>query len=229
MRIFRDFIEAYNEVERELFHNGIVYDTQTWQNKQVAGDDGFKTKELMGYTFIVRHPELQPFIIYKGLNAKWLKSEFDERISNGYVNPGVAWEHRRDIWLDFLTQERLFDYTYSERIGSQVDEVIELLTKIPSSRHGIISIYEGFLDRDRRDGKKRTPCTMYYLVTVRDNKVQMLYNIRSNDFSTHFPYDITLARMLQEHIAEKLGRECGDFIYQSGSLHAFKKDNKEIF
>lgn len=228
MRIFKDFIEADKEVERELFHNGLIYQTQTWQNKDVSGDDNFKTKELLGYTFMVKDPNILEYIKFKGLNSNWIGQEFLERISKGKVNPGEAWKEREDVWNQFLVDGK-FDYSYSERIGSQVEDVINLLKEIPASRHGIISIYDPAIDGKRRDGKHRVPCSIYYLLTIREGKVQMLYNIRSNDFITHFPYDITLARMLQDFVAKMLGLPAGDFIYQSGSLHAFKKDNNEIF
>ncbi len=231
MRIFKDFIEADKELYRELSHNGVVYQTQTVQDKQVADDDGFLTKELIGYSFLVRQPDWKAYTEYKKLNDAWIADEFTERISGLKLNPGEAYKHR-EVWNEFLHDGK-FAYTYSERIGTQVQEVIDLLTKTRYSRHGIINIYNPDIDGQRREGTVRVPCTMHYLFLVRKeglfDRMHMIYNIRSNDYSTHFPYDLVLARMLQEYVASAVGVEVGDFIYQGGSMHIFKKDNIEVF
>lgn len=232
MRIFKTFVEAYKELERELKHNGVIYQTQTVQDKDVRDNDDFKTKELLGYSFLVRTPQVDQFIKELNLNQDWIRDEFTERISAMFLNPGEAWKHRQEIWEEFIHDGK-FGYTYSERIGYQVQEVIALLKKTPFSRHAIVNIYHPEIDNQRREGTVRVPCTMYYNFMIRPdgekNKLHMIYNIRSNDFSTHFPYDLVLARLLQEYIASELGVETGDFIYQGGSFHVFYKDNKEIF
>lgn len=228
MRIFKDFNEAHDEVERELKHNGVVYQTETVQDKDVKDNDEYATKELSGYTFTVRNPDWISYVAKHRLNNKWIYKEFEERIGRRKLNPGEAYKYREEVWSEFIHDGK-FSYTYSERIGNQVEDVVALLAKLPSSRHGIINIYDPSIDNQRREGKIRVPCTMYYMVTIKNEKVQMLYNIRSNDFNTHFSYDLVLARMLQEYIAIQLEIPVGDFIYQSGSLHAFYKDNKEIF
>lgn len=228
MRIFKNLEEMHKEVERELKHNGLVYQTQTVQDKNVENNEDFKTKELLGYSFIVREPDVVSYIASLGLNDKWISEEFQERISRQRYNPGESYRQRQKVWEEFIHDGK-FSYTYSERIGDQVVEVIDLLSRIPYSRHGIINIYDPSIDNKRRDGTIRVPCSMYYMLFIREDKVHLLYNIRSNDFNTHFGYDLVMARLLQEHIASELGREPGDLIYQSGSLHAFYKDNKEIF
>lgn len=232
MRIFEDFIEAHNEVKRELLHNGVIYQSQTWQDQDVSSKESFQTKELIGYTFIVKNPEIDRYIETLELNSDWIAAEFIERTGQERLNPGEAWKHRESTWSEFI-HDGQFSYTYSDRINDQAEDVISLLRQVPHSRHGIINIYYPEIDNQRRISDKRVPCTMYYQFFIREEdgeqKLQCLYNIRSNDFATHFPYDITLARMLQEYIAHELGLNPGIFIYQSGSLHIFKKDQEEIF
>lgn len=234
MRIFKTFSEAYHEIERELKHNGITYQSETVQDKHVGFSSDFMTKELTGYTFTVKDPSLNEFALELKLDQDWLDAEFRERISGLRLNPGKAYK-LREVWDEFV-HGGFFSYTYSGRIGRQIRDVIKLLKKNPMSRHGLINIYWPNVDNqwNRRLGMKRVPCSMYYLVYNRPDidgivHTHMIYNIRSNDFVTHFPYDIILARMLQEHIATCLGTVVGDFIYQSGSLHVFYKDNAEIF
>lgn len=229
MRIFKDFVEADQEVKREIHHNGLLYQTQTWQDKKTAADEGFLTKELLGYTFTVRNPNIASYIAFKGLNNDWIEADFAERIGGKALNPGEAWKLRRETWEQFLEPDGKFGYTYSERIGAQPQEVINLLKEVPTSRHGLILIYDPTIDGQRRNSNHRVPCSIYYQAFIREGELVMIYNIRSNDYNTHFPYDLILARKMQEYIAKEVDKPAGDFIYQSGSLHAFKRDNSEIF
>ena len=229
MRIFEDFIAADKEIKREVSHNGVVYSSETYQDKDVRGDDDFLTKELMGYTFMVRNPDIEAYTAYKGLNKEWIEADFAERIGGGLDNPGEAWKLRREMWEPFLEKDGKFSYSYPERIGEQPRAVIELLKKNPTSRHGFITIYDPSIDNARRDGTRRVPCSMWYYALIREGELTLIYNIRSNDYNGHFPYDLVLARMMQEHLAAGVGVPVGYFIYQGGSLHCFKKDDSEIF
>ena len=51
MRIFSNATEAMIEIERELFEMGINNHPSTMQDKVVADNDDFNTKELIGYSF----------------------------------------------------------------------------------------------------------------------------------------------------------------------------------
>ena len=231
MRIFKNFIEAHREIERELRHSGVIYQSESYQDKSVKDKDEFLTKELIGYSFLVRDPQVDGYINELGLDRQWIDNEFLERISGLKLNPGDAYK-LRNVWDEFVHDGK-FAYTYSERIGNQIIDIIKLLTENKSSRHAMIFIYQPEIDNPRRGGKIRIPCSIYYNFFIRKegdtDKLSMIYNIRSNDFGTHFPYDIVLARMLQQNIALILEIPAGDLIYQSGSLHVFKKDYEEVF
>jgi thymidylate synthase len=229
MRIFKDFVEADKEIKREIMHNGLVYQSESYQDKKVADDDGFLTKELLGYTFLVKDPDIDAYADYRLLDKDWIEKDFAERVSGTKMNPGEAWKIRRQMWEPFLETDGKFSYSYPERIGDQPKQVIELLKIHPTSRHGFINIYMPDIDNERRDGSRRVPCSMWYMAMIRDGKLVLFYNIRSNDYNGHFGYDLVMARKMQEYIAREVGVPVGDFIYQSGSLHAFKKDNAEIF
>lgn len=230
MRIFKTLSEAYREVERELKHNGLVYQTETVQDKSVGENDEFKTKELQNYGFTVlevKPANLEEFIGQMKLNSRWIGLEFVERVSNQSENPGSAYKER-GVWNEFLHNGK-FSYTYSERIGNQVDKVIELLRTFPSSRQGLINIYDKNLDHDNRGGIARVPCSLHYHVMIRNGQVDLTYVMRSCDFGEHFMYDMVLACLLQNFIAERLKLPTGHFGYFTHSLHTFYKDNKEIF
>jgi len=68
---------------------------------------------------------------------------------------------------------------------------------------------------------------MYYQFYIRDNKLHMIYTMRSCDFLTHFIYDVYFSIFLQSYVADNLNLNMGTFTHFIGSLHAYKKDMAE--
>ena len=228
MRIFKNLDEMYREVEREVIHSGLISQSSSVQDLKVNENDDYRMKELIGYSFLVKDTsEKNSWLLSLGKNLEWALTEFQERISDS-INPGVAYQFRSDYWDQFL-HNGVFSYTYSERLGMQIDGVIKLLKENQNTRQAVLPIYNSLLDNHRRGGEQRVPCSMYYQLMNRNEKLDIIYVMRSNDFYEHLPYDIWLAAELQEYIASKLEVTQGDLIYFSGSLHAFKKNNKDIF
>lgn len=202
----------------------------------------FKTKEIQGECFTIEsHEDMYQVLEENNGNKEWVDAEFKERISSELINPGEAYKLREDVWNEFLNdgQDGKFGYTYNERIRYQLEDTIELLKRDPFTRQAVITLYEGEKDTKHRGGKIRVPCSMHYqffinevedLSTGEKQKVlDVLYSIRSNDFGTHFLYDLVLACKLGEYIAEKVGVSGnGRLIYQGGSLHYYVDKFKHV-
>lgn len=230
MRIYRSCKEAASETKRELKELGTIVNLHTMQDKNVENNPDYQTMELIGYSFMITNTddkEELPKSFNKESEINWAEAEFQERIGQQELNPGEAYK-LRSVWSEFIHNDKL-SYTYSERIGSQVEKIIEMLKNNPSSRNAIVSMWDRQIDIDNIGGKKRVPCTMYYQFLIRNNKLNLIYNIRSNDVITHWCWDVYLAVKLQEYVADRLGLEKGWFIEQCGSLHAYNKDLTGIF
>lgn len=209
---------------------GVEVQIQTMQDKDVHDNPDYLTHELIGYSYMILNSEDKDELLKsfgKEDELPWDAEEFTERVSGMNLNPGEAYK-MRGVWEEFVHDGK-FSYTYSERIGEQVNKVIEMLTATPSSRNAIISIWDRQIDQDRFGGKMRVPCSMYYQLLIRDGKLNMVYNIRSNDLMTHWCHDIWQAITLQQYIASKLDIQVGYFIQQIGSLHGYAKDLVGIF
>ena len=63
---------------------------------------------------------------------------------------------------------------------------------------------------------------MYYQLMIRLGKLDIIYNMRSSDYDTHFAHDIWLADELRRHIAENIKIEVGLLHMNIGSLHRYK-------
>lgn len=191
-------------------------------------------------------------LIWKKLLQIWIKEDFRERISLN-VNPGDAWKIRPWVWEEFIHDDwfhsyKTFDYTYSERI--RLPDLLGQIDLHPTSRQYVFNIWK---DEDRFwvNGKRRIPCSLNYQILVRPNweiddkwnpilAVNMIYNMRSCDFLTHFPIDIIQAVNLLKHITEHMNNTqnfkeydttkwhdtyaLGKLYYNCASLHLYKKD-----
>lgn len=254
MRIYSNPFEAMKEIERELFEMGISIHPQTMQDKGVRDDLNYLTKEIRGYAFKIIDWTWSIAHIKKALHyffeektdnvLTYILAEFRERVQGKATNPGTAYLHRKDLWKEFLHDGK-FAYTYSERITPQLQIILEELRTNPESRQAIINIHSNIcpekytnstslkhpnyvvqssVDLKNRGGGGRLPCSLYYQVMVREEKVDLIYCMRSCDFLVHFPVDISLALLLQDWFSDSLGLKTGTFTYFCGSLHAYQRD-----
>lgn len=243
MRIYQNFKEMYSETLRNIQEFGVEHIVHSMQNQ--VGE--FKTKEIQGECFTIEsHDDMYEVLEENGGNIKWVEEEFKERISSDLINPGEAYKLREDVWNEFLNdgEEGKFGYTYNERIRYQLEDTIELLKKDPFTRQAVITLYEGEKDTKKRGGHNRVPCSMHYQFFINEEediatgetkkRLDVLYSIRSNDFGTHFLYDLVLAAKLGEYIAEKISNEenkidgNGRILYQGGSLHYYVDRFKHV-
>ena len=226
-RIFENTKEAVNEIERDIMEMGILVHPHSMQNKIVKDNKDFSTREVQNYSFTILDctdaGEVVP-------NIEWAAVEFMERISSTIINPGEAWKLRPEVWEEFLNEKGKFDYSYNVRFNShdQINKVIEELKVNPDTRQAIIHVhFPKDIDRMR---KERMPCSMYYQFMVRREKLDVIYNMRSSDFDTHFKNDIFLADALRRYIANSINMEPGLFHMNVGSLHRYKNyTTKHVF
>lgn len=225
MRIYANCYELMSEIFREVWEMGHIVHPHSMQNKVVKDDDNFSTKEITNYSYCLTTIHKLDYLFLADPRAMaWADEEFLERVNPMYVNPGEAWELRPQIWKQFLNELGQFDYSYNERMGWSLGDVITELKRNPDSRQAIIGIWDSIRDADHLGGKKRIPCSIYYQILVRDNKVHIIYNQRSADVVTHFGNDVYLAWQLMLHVAAQIGRKPGFLYHNIGSLHAYKKD-----
>lgn len=227
MRIYNNFTEAFSEIARDLKEMGINHHTETMQDKKIGDDPSFDTLELQNYIFTVTEPEFENLSPVQ----PWADMEWEEReqgIMGNPVNPGIAWELRRDIWEEFL-HDGEFGYSYSERFDwhQQVRNVIDRLKEDPGSRQLYVAMWTQ--SDSKYLGSIRVPCSLGWHFMLRGGKLNMTYFMRSCDFATHFQNDIFMAMKLQQHIARQAGVKVGHYCHYIGSFHVYKKDVADVF
>lgn len=228
MRIYMDWQECYEEVKRDLAEMGILVKPKTMQDKNVEGNPDYETMELQNYGYTLLNAKSSEVT---GVIQPWADAEFEERIDpSGTVNPGKAWELRKEVWTEYIHDGKLA-YAYNERLmfNDQLNKVIERLKVDHDSRQLWVSIWNPAIDPDKLGGVSRVPCSLGYNFQFRDGKLNMHYVMRSCDFKTHFTNDVYLAIRMLEYVAEKTGLPVGDFTHTLFSLHIYKKDIQGVF
>lgn len=227
MRIFGGLLEAHKEIERDLFEVGVWISGYSYQDKVVEGDEGFDFMELSPYVYSLTEWKDKNELIEKlKLSAQWMFVEFTERVSGDPINPGTAWEWRRNVWEEFIEDTGKFAYTYAARFAKmqQLPRVAAELKKHPQTRQAIVGVHDHVWDIIKMGAHGRIPCSMFYQFMIRNGALNMHYVMRSCDFHTHWAYDALLGIRLLEWMALQINRPVGIFTHIITSLHGFRKD-----
>ena len=238
-RIFKDCLEMVKEMDRELKVSGITVPVKHYQNQELTGANQ-NTKELIGVNFVISKPWLQKKEMLQFLFKdeadqieKYCEQELLDRIDRRGLNPGNSYKIRMDLWQKLMSKKEndKFDYTYSERINysRQLDNAIAALKDDEHSRRAMIMIFKPEDTMESSGFQTRIPCSISYQFLIRNNKLMVLYYIRSNDYFKHFAIDIWLTHAIQDYICQQLqdtypGLKVGPLNYYAGSFHAYHED-----
>lgn len=226
-------------MDRELKVSGITVPVKHYQNQELTGENQ-NTKELIGVNFIITKPWLQKRemleFLFKDEAQRiedYCKQEILDRIDRRGLNPGNSYKIRMDLWQKLMSKNEngRFDYTYSERINycRQLDNAIAALKDDEHSRRAMIMIFKPEDTMESFGFQTRIPCSVSYQFLIRNNKLMVLYYIRSNDYFKHFAIDIWLTQAIQEYVWTHLQYtyphlKMGPLNYYAGSFHAYHED-----
>lgn len=238
-RIFKDCLEMVTEVDRELKVSGITVPVKHYQNQELTGANQ-NTKELIGVNFVISKPWLKKRemldFLFKNEAEKieqYCQQEILDRVDRSGLNPGNSYKIRMDLWQKLMSKKDgdKFDYTYSERINyvRQLDNAIAALKDDIHSRRAMIMVFRPEDTQESMGYQTRIPCSVSYQFLIRNNKLMVIYYIRSNDYFKHFAIDIWLTHAIQDYICQQLqgtypGLKVGSLNYYAGSFHAYNED-----
>jgi len=241
MRNYKNCLEAIKNVARDLAVRGITYNAKTVQNRLLE-DTEFK--ELIAVQFSIldirdKRDDMLDYIFKdknEALNIKrYIYQECYERFEDLDINPGKSYLYREEFWKQYLNNEGKFDYTYNERLhlNSQWIKAIETLKLDKGNRQAIISIWNPSEDINYTNGIKRVPCSIYYHIIIRDDKVHLIYRMRSSDLVNHLPIDLYLATLtLEKALVDLRTRypelKAGYLFFSSDCLHVLHEDIKKF-
>lgn len=108
----------------------------------------------------------------------------------------------------------------------QWESVKILLSTKENSRQAVIHIKEArdLVNNDSKD----VNCTIALQFLLRNNKLDLIVTMRSNDIWLGLPYDVFQFTCMQIQMAMELGVEIGTYYHNAGSLHMYKRDLEKL-
>jgi thymidylate synthase len=191
---------------------------------------GIRTRELLGVSFALSNP--------RGRVTTWARRSWSMALAVGEL----AWHfrgsdnveeltHYAPSWIKYTDDgSRVMGSCYGRKIFAGGDEsqwsVAKSILKFdPASRRAIIST-DILSKSDATTRDKSCLSTMHFL--IRNGKLDVFVNMRSNDIYLGLPYDVFLFSMFQERMAVELGVELGTYHHIAASLHVYETDIEKL-
>jgi thymidylate synthase len=186
-----------------------------------VGPRGMKTKELSPVCMEVTnprrrlfgHPHRKEVPIFTYIEGLWilLKEASVDRLVH-YVPAMANFTHENTKFLDGA---------YGPAIGNQLEEVYNRLKADPDTRQAIVIINQPSI---HKLPTKDYPCTLSFQFLLRNNKLDMIATMRSQDAWLGLIYDTGEFQWFQEILAGWLGVDVSRYIHIDGSLHLYERD-----
>lgn len=147
-------------------------------------------------------------------------------------NPNVeAIEPYSKFWRKIsdngITVNSNYGYCIHDKFGfDQWKNCRDILIEDRNSRQAVIHIKEA---RDIiANPTKDLNCTIALQFFIRNNKLDLIVTMRSNDVWLGLPYDLFNFTCMQMQMAMELGIEVGTYYHNAGSLHMYKRDVEKV-
>lgn len=172
-----------------------------------------------------RHPAMNPSFALAEL--VWIMNGANEADVINFWNPQLS---------RFAGNGRYYHGAYGFRLKfhfglDQLIRAYNALDNNPESRQVVLQIWDAKIDLPHNNGKPMSqdiPCNICSVLKIRNNKLDWLQIVRSNDIYLGLPYNFVQFTSMQEILAGWLGIEMGDYHQVSDSLHLYKHDKSKI-
>lgn len=208
---------------------GLLY--KLWHSSIISKPRNLEIKELIAVNFsidasdnIIDIKNFETNTEYAQEELRWYLSgsnhiTFSDKIYN-------IWKRYSDdgITVNSAYGYRIFDKNIYTLL-SQWEWVKKKLKRDIHSRQAVININ---LPADKLNETKDFPCTMYLQILVRDNKLNWITNMRSQDIYYGMRNDIYCFTELQKILAKQLNLSLGRYYHFCGSLHLYEKQYDKV-
>lgn len=196
---------------------------------------GGDTEEILHATFSISDPR-----------QRWVTSRYPA-INPAFAIAEVVWilSGRNDSAFLTYWNRQLAKYTgksiayhgaYGFRLRrhfgiDQLERAYYALSNNPSNRQVVLQIWDCEIDLPTIDGQPVNPdipCNIGSFLKIRENKLEWMQVLRSNDLFRGVPYNFIQFTSLQEVLAGWLGVEVGTYNHLSDSLHVYIEDINQL-
>jgi thymidylate synthase len=196
---------------------------------------GGVTQELLHVMFAIRDPRRRWVVSRRpAINPAFAIAEV-VWIINGR-NDAAFVNHWNPRLPQYAGEVECYHAAYGFRLRKefgfdQLERAYEALSNNPDTRQVVLQIWNpqiDFPDSAGRPVSADVPCNVCALPKIRDNKLEWLQIMRSNDLQRGLPYNFVQFTCLQEILAGWLGAEIGAYTHVSDSLHIYEKDARDL-
>lgn len=211
-----DFDIAYQNALRQIMTNGY---------EELNARTGHKTKALPGLTFNLDGKNF-PMLTLRKIPIRVFVAE-QVWFLTGSKNPDELLGDYTKIWHDFREADGTVGAAYGNRWRKhfgrdQWGDLVKLLEKDPSSRHGVIVTWDPSDDGlGTGTPKANVPCPYTFTFNIIGGKLHLHNIIRSNDMLLGCPHDMAGFALLQHLLAAHLGVEVGHICYSVSNAHIY--------
>jgi thymidylate synthase len=130
------------------------------------------------------------------------------------------------IWDDFAesdnTMATAYGYRWRHHFGrDQLMDLIEHLKVEPSSRQGVVMMWDPSDDGLMAPKKKNVPCPFSFVANIIGGKLNLHLIIRSNDMMLGNPHDTAGFALLQAMLAQELNVGVGKYTVSISHAHIY--------
>ena len=206
-----------NDLYLELIDNISKYP------QYITSPRGMEIKEHIGAVMTLTNPK-DCLITFKERKMNYAFAAIEKlEYLTGKTNPDRLCYYNSN-YATYKNKYDFFDGAYPERLTYWYRHIYNLLKTDPDTRQAVMSVYG---PQDRHDSKD-IPCTLSLQFLIRDNKLNLIATMRSNDVLWGVPYDTNGFCFIQEAMAAMLGIEMGTYELHAGSLHIYTEREKEL-
>ena len=188
-------------------------------------------KELINANLVLTDPTLNLMNAKDGRNMsmRYAIGEFLWYMSQSPYTKDI--EKFSKFWKTIENDDHTVNSNYGWCIHDKYDcdqweNCKQILRDSPASRQAIIHIKE-CIDY-RLKVPKDVNCTLTLQFLIRNNKLNMITTMRSNDVWLGLPYDVFCFTCMQMLMAMELHVDIGTYYHNAGSLHLYKKDFEKV-
>lgn len=193
---------------------------------------GMKVKAVPGLTFQLDFGF--PLLTLRKIPIKMFIAE-QIWFLTGSKNPDDFISKYTKIWEEFREDDGFVAAAYGDRwrhhFGrDQIVDLVKMLQKDPSSRHGVVVTWDP-ADDGLGSGKKKknVPCPYTFTVNIIGNKLHLHNIIRSNDMMLGCPTDVAGFVLLQYLLSAKLRVKPGVYTHSISNAHIYENHYEQTY
>jgi len=215
-----NFDQLYKDFLFKVYNQGV---------EEINQRTGYKTKILTGAHFDINAAKF-PLLTLRKIPLKLFVAEQIWYLQG--TKELDFFQRYSKIWDDFKEEDNTVDSGYGYRWRNyfkrdQIQSLLNMLTKEPSSRQGVVVTWDPTSDGLDAPKKKNVPCVVMFVANIVNSKLNFHVIFRSNDIMLGVPHDISGFALLQHILAQKLGVEVGMLHYSISHAHIYSNHYKQ--